>query len=725
MKKHLHRLFAVLLALTMLTGTFITAHAADFKFPNAYWALQNEWTAAIEAENVNQTITAVEKIYNLLRPMGLGPEVCQNLEPKCARAAWCSEIKGDISGAITWLQRQRECAQWLDYDLMYIDAKIAVLQAANSPAVYVLTDDASSSYPGTGAPASGTLYGSAITSAQSGESSTLVYITFNDGYSMEHWIDYYSSTSPAFAQILSGGVFELAWNFYPESTAGAQAVLSADSYINESLATLGKLNATVLLRVGAEMNLWCDADTYIQAFRKVASAARPYSNIKLVFSPNDLSGPNADFKDFYPGDEYVDWIGMSTYHNSNYAAVTGGNKTTPSYSYSYPYNASYECAYWNEGIYDDPLAAVAPIMNFAASHGKPVMISECGFSYYNKSTGTDQTAYATAQTTRFYSYVNMIYPQVKAVFLFNTDVSSSKYSYELSGSSSVKAAYDAAITNNGAYLKAGASSAGSWKRLDQAVINGGTIKLATYESLPGRNNGSVRYYVDGKQVATVSQAPYYYSLDTDSLSNGTHTIKAEVVSGQFTVSTKTYSITVTEPGNPFIDVPRGQYYHDPVLWAAEKGITGGTSANTFSPSNQCTRAQIVTFLWRAAGSPSPVTTDSPFTDVADKSAFYYNAVLWAVENGITGGTSATTFSPDKTCTRAEAVTFLHRYAGSPSVDGQNPFADVAAGQFYYEPVLWAVANSITGGTSTTTFSPNNVCSRADIVTFLYRYLGKA
>ena len=141
------------------------------------------------------------------------------------------------------------------------------------------------------------------------------------------------------------------------------------------------------------------------------------------------------------------------------------------------------------------------------------------------------------------------------------------------------------------------------------------------------------------------------------------------------------------------------------------------------PDGICTRAQIVTFLWRAAGSPAPSSTEMPFTDVpAD--AYYRNAVLWAVENGITGGTSATTFSPDAPCSRGQIVAFLWRSKQSPMVAAENPFMDVNAADYYHNAVLWAAENGITGGTGANTFSPDAPCTRAQIVTFLYRALHK-
>lgn len=187
--------------------------------------------------------------------------------------------------------------------------------------------------------------------------------------------------------------------------------------------------------------------------------------------------------------------------------------------------------------------------------------------------------------------------------------------------------------------------------------------------------------------------------------------------------TGTVAIKIGQTMN-FIDVKTTDYFYNSVKWAVGKNITNGTSSTTFSPYKSCTRAEIVTFLWRAAGSPEPTTTRNPFRDVnAVTHSSYYKAILWASQKGITSGTSATAFSPDQVCTRAQIVTFLYRYAGQPSGYYSNPFKDVSATSeaSYYNAVLWAVGKGITTGTSATTFSPYASCNRAEAVTFLYRY----
>ena len=218
----------------------------------------------------------------------------------------------------------------------------------------------------------------------------------------------------------------------------------------------------------------------------------------------------------------------------------------------------------------------------------------------------------------------------------------------------------------------------------------------TFTITPDKGYAVAKVLVDGKSVGSVKS--YTFKNVTKD-----HTIEV---------------VFMKANGNPqtgvFVDVPEGSYYEEAVDWAVEKGITTGTGNNYFTPDGICTRAQAVTFLWRVAGSPTPKTEAMVFEDVLDGS-YYYEAVLWAVENGITVGTSATTFSPDLTCSRAHIVTFLWRAANSPSVKMDNPFTDVAADAYYIDAVLWAVKHKITAGTTLSTFSPDEGCTHAQLV----------
>ena len=248
-------------------------------------------------------------------------------------------------------------------------------------------------------------------------------------------------------------------------------------------------------------------------------------------------------------------------------------------------------------------------------------------------------------------------------------------------------------------IKATAGASGSISPSGNVSVREGRDQ--TFTITPDKGYAVANVKIDGKSIGAVKS----YTFENV---RRTHTIEV---------------IFMKANGNPqtgvFVDVATGSYYEDAVDWAVENGITKGTDDTHFSPDGICTRAQAVTFLWRAAGSPEPETRAMPFTDVPVGS-YYYDAVLWAVENGITMGTSDTTFSPDATCSRAQIVTFLWRYEKSPAAGTANPFADVKSTAYYAGAVLWAVKEDITKGTTNTTFSPNADCTRAQIVTFLWR-----
>ena len=248
-------------------------------------------------------------------------------------------------------------------------------------------------------------------------------------------------------------------------------------------------------------------------------------------------------------------------------------------------------------------------------------------------------------------------------------------------------------------IKATAGTGGAISPSGNVSVRGGRDQTFTITPDQGYAVSDVK--IDGKSIGAVKS----YTFENV---RRTHTIEV---------------IFMKANGNPqtgvFVDVATGSYYEDAVDWAVENGITTGVSANRFDPNGVCTRAQAVTFLWRAAGSPAPRSRTMPFTDVPVGS-YYYDAVLWAVENGITKGTSETMFSPDATCSRAQIVAFLWRSEKSPAAGSRNPFADVKSTAYYADAVLWAVKEDITKGSTNTTFSPDADCTRAQIVTFLWR-----
>ena len=249
-------------------------------------------------------------------------------------------------------------------------------------------------------------------------------------------------------------------------------------------------------------------------------------------------------------------------------------------------------------------------------------------------------------------------------------------------------------------IKASSDSNGSISPSERVSVRHGRDQSFTIT--PDKGYEIAKVLVDGKSAGAVES--YTFKSVTKN-----HTIEATFM-----------KVNDNKPmPDTFMDVPKGSYYEKAVDWAVKNGITAGTGDNYFMPDGICTRAQAVTFLWRVAGSPTPKTEVMPFEDVPEGS-YYYEAVLWAAENEITVGTSATTFSPELTCSRAHIVSFLWRAAGYPSAGTVNPFTDVPENAYYINAMLWAVKQEITVGTTPSTFSPDEGCTRAQIVTFLYR-----
>ena len=349
-----------------------------------------------------------------------------------------------------------------------------------------------------------------------------------------------------------------------------------------------------------------------------------------------------------------------------------------------------------------------------------------------------------------------------AVGLGDFTANGTNYTYTLQNDSGATSTLVTAVSGNGESVSINGQALSTGGSATVAIPNSGTTDIVvkigakTYTLTILRNSGT-----GGNEGGSGGSSSPSYSITVDKTKNGTITVSPRNASHGDTVTItatpdKGYelemlkvldrsgdALKLTEKNGKysfkmpvgkvtikasfveeaseqiFKDVPANAYYYEAVKWAQEKGITGGIGNGLFGPNDPCTRGQIVTFLWRAAGSPEPETRAMPFTDIPVGS-YYYDAVLWAVENDITKGTNDTTFSPNMTCTRAQIVAFLWRSEKSPAAGTANPFADVKSTAYYADAVLWAAKEDITKGTTNTTFSPGADCTRAQIVTFLWR-----
>lgn len=660
MKKRMRRMAALALAGALIVGLSIPA--AAFSFPSAYWPLQEAWSAAVSSQDVNATLSTAQRTYDLFRGQPLCKEICEILEPRCSQAAWCCELKGDLDGAILWRQRQLTYAQWLNDNvksyqdtILNVNAQLNHLQREME--VYALVESpADVPYYGVkGEPVSGVYFGTVPEAGKYGDSSALLYVDFLNE-SMGYWLDYHTARdSVAHRALNQGGVVEVAWNF-KESNAGLDEVLSADAYIAESLAELGSRNSTILLRVGAEMNCWTslpDPQKYIQAFQKIAREARKHDNIALVFSPNDVSNRTVDYETYYPGDAYVDWIGVSTYKN------TGTSGGSSSYTYS---NTGYAGdAFTCTGIYgNDPLVVLQELTDLAKAHHKPMMISECGFGHMDKHTGTDQTAQAVDQMNKFYSYLPMVYPQVKAVFLFDLDLDISRYHYSLNANPTLAATY-AQLVQSGAYLQSGQTKTRGYTRLSTVNERMSTLELATYAIFPGSGSATCQYYVDGVLKHTATAEPFRYSLNAADLTPGAHTITVKAGRGSFA---KTVQRTFYVDGQGMVtgSDKLGMDLSTADSWAvggilnarAQKLLTPRTQSNFRGSITRLQFAELAVNLIETATGKTLPTGNQSFQDTSDPVA------LKAAAAGVANGTGEGSFSPNAPITRQEICVMLNQ-----------------------------------------------------------------
>ncbi|MDD4510404.1 MAG: Ig-like domain repeat protein [Oscillospiraceae bacterium] len=394
-------------------------------------------------------------------------------------------------------------------------------------------------------------------------------------------------------------------------------------------------------------------------------------------------------------------------------------------------NANYTLTGGTALTKDWHITAAAPTLSLAkqlsTNTGKPIAIGAA------KIVGVGTDGDLSAQYTVTYTY----YTDAACTKLTTT----AEHGAEQEGGAPAK--------NGSYYVKAHIDAVGNYNAADATAElaiytpsqgggggGGGAASSTTEVTLPKTDGGNVtinptKPAKGDKVTVTVTPDEGYTSGSlTITDENGKNISYTDNEDGTYTFTMPSGEVTISsafvKAGSNegiFTDVAEDAYYYDAVLWAADKGVTNGTSATTFAPNVTCTRAQAVTFLWRAMGSPEPTATNCPFTDM-DADAYYYKAVLWAMEKGITEGTSDTSFTPDALVTRSQTVTFLWRTAGAPAAAMDNPFTDVDDTAYYYNAVLWAAEQNITGGTSATTFSSANPCSRGQIVTFLWRQLGK-
>ena len=523
-----------------------------------------------------------------------------------------------------------------------------------------------------------------------------------------------SSLQERLSWIPSDAVIELA----VEPLNGFSYVTDDDviSFAQE-LAGLVNSGWRIMIRYANEMNEvstpWYVApEVYRTEYIRFAQIIRQYApGVPMIWAPNFW--PMTTVDSYYPGDDYVDYVGVSSY-------CTGYYYTDSEKSYGYDI--------FGDGVKTTRWAQQIDFLYNHYGYKKPLLIAEGAASYINLKDNIDTTEMAASQLREFYTYLPMRYPNLKYAVYFNlnrTDEPERYERYVLSDREALVEAYNAGIADE-QFLSSCTDSANSCyvpfeTILPSDELQGQAQELCTYARY-GKNNevATVRYEINGTEVGSSDVAPYRVNVDFSKYGGRdiTITVSALDAAGN-TLSTKRFQTRVRSKSG-FVDVPDDEWFANPVVWAVEHKVTSGIDATHFAPQNPCTREQVVTFIWATFGKEAPPSLENPFQDVYD-GAWFMLPVLWARSRNITAGVTPDCFGVGSSCTRAQVVTFLWAAAGKPDpIRTDCPFTDVSENDYFYRAVLWAAENRVTSGMTPDTFGPASTCTRAQVVTFLYK-----
>ncbi|MGE4214698.1 MAG: glycosyl hydrolase [Anaerotignaceae bacterium] len=519
-----------------------SAFIANAEIPKGYWKYQEAFLSAVNAKNDNQIISLGKEIMIVFKDKPMDSDKAGILYSTYDAMYPAYERQGNYEMAIAVLKAQIPYGEYLGYKDGVKIAKARIKKIDPMTEVYAVTSNIQSVpyYGMKNEPKNGTYYGRVYSEIGQLPMETETAVSFyvecfqEDIQGYDHLIKPYANGEK---------IVQICLNM-PNENDSLQTVLqdSANSYLQQTMAYLNSLNCPILLRVGGEMNVWqnlAEASVYKQAFVKIANMARSTApNVALVFSPNDISNWNVDIDDYYPGDSYVDWVGVSLYTNKyrNLQTMTAGK--------------DFEEMYYGNGLYANPITKLGDIVERYGDR-KPILISEGGIGHSAYNNSSNLTAFAKEKLNILYTYANMVYPQVKAMFYFDVyfDNQPNAYVYSLSKNSAVMEQYKASVNSNNSLIKKMGETPLAYVKAGKYSDNRETIELYTYSILPTETSMAIDYYLDGKSAcATQTQIPYKCNISSASLSSGTHELKVTVKSGSGYSKVKTYNMKKADDG---------------------------------------------------------------------------------------------------------------------------------------------------------------------------------
>lgn len=636
-------------ALTAALFSFAASPAAVYAYelPNAYWSINDRYEAAVNNKNYAETIEYASQIIDLIINEPTNDQTQNILGSRMYEAAFASYYLKNYDDALKFFSGYIPYGKSQGWDDGVKIAENFVMQLTPKLDVYKFTSDEQVYFGAKNEP-HGILCGEVSETSRSEDSMVLLYLEYGNTYF--DWANRVLSDADK-----KGKTVELALNF-PNEGGDARSISSSDSYLKSFKELLSRhSDVPILLRIGAEMNIWknaCTPDEFKNAFITVASAVRSLPNVATVWSPASTSDWTRTASDFYPGDEYVDWVGVNAYLSKYFLGQR------------WPEQSVFNEVVFKSGYNADPVLMVKEIIDEYGGR-KPVMISECGSDYYSGGDiDENYIDWSVEQLKNLYSLIPMVYPQVKLMAYFNARPPHELNYCDYNGCSELKDEY-LSIKQSPWFIQRGSSGAETYfEKLNNSLNAGGTVTLGAYPRLYGSDRITVDYYIDDTLAASSAEAPYRVTLD---IPDGSHTLKAAAYGNNGAVMEKTYSINGA--GQDFSDTAYlSEVQREAVKKAVSLGIISGYGDNTFRPSNTISRAEFASIICRAAGYPT--SGQCAFEDARDHWASA--AIKACADAGAIAGIGNNLFAPESNITLEQAVKIVTSVTGTAPPNASYP-----------------------------------------------------
>lgn len=614
--------------------------AFAYELPHAFWAMADRYQAAQNSGDKGALIAAGKDIVSLLEGEEKNMQVQTILGSKLYDMGYAYEQFGGVSD---YIEAGKCFEKYIPYGeaLGWSDgvkiAKQKTMQFQPVINLYTPTDETQKYYGAVNEPEKGVLYGEVSEHYRDSESMILLYLEYGESTDFT-WAEHILSKARE-----GGKAVEIALNF-PKEGSQLDSIINDTQYINSVTGLLSNYkDVPIFLRIGAEVNVWqdrADRDLYIRAFRKIADAARSVGGrTAIVWSILHTSEWSTDFDDYYPGDEYVDWVGISAYANKYFGAQR------------WAASESHNPIVYKAGDAADPVLLIRDVVERYGGR-KPIMLAECGSAYYTGGKINEySTDWAVTSLKRMYSMIPIVYPQVKLIAYFNKNMPENNY-YDLEGCSELKAAYNEAIqypwfiqnSFNGTVDKAYKEL---WGMID---VNSDTLELYAYPHVYAADVPKVNYYINGDWVGSSSTLPYNSRLDLSNYANGTYTLTAEAEAEGYSAVKRDFTLNINKnPGDELAGL--SDYQKQALEYCKSIGIISGYEDGSIRPYNNITRAEFASMTARLCG----LSSDEPCTFSDAASHWATKTIRACVDAGAISGMGDNKFAPDSNVTYEQAV----------------------------------------------------------------------